>query len=265
MTQHRAAFTLVELSVVLAIVALIIGGVLTGKEMLYKAKVNKLGAEAVHLRTAMNQFKDKYGYLPGDFPNATQIWGRADGGSDVIANCTNPNTAPSTSKATCNGDGNGSIRGSSTLAENFRVWQHLSAAEMIAGQYAGTSGTSSNSSHALIGINVPAAALPNGGYFLYSWDNLVGNTSYFDADYKNALVLGANVANSYPFNALLTPADGFAMDTKYDDGIPSTGYIVSRKLANCNTSTTDATAKYNLTYKKAACSFIFKEGFADQK
>lgn len=265
MSHQRAAFTLVEISVVIAIIALLIGGVLTGKEMLYKAKVNKLGAEAVHYRTAMRQFKDKYNFWPGDFPNATQIWGRADGGTDVFANCTAPNATPSTGKATCNGDGNGAIRGAASLGENFRAWQHLSAAEMIAGKYTGVSANSADTVYAVIGSNVPAAALPNSGFWLYSWDVLVANSAYFDGEYRNVMVLGANVAASYPFNALLTPVEGFALDTKYDDGIPSSGQVVSRKLANCNTTTVDATAKYNLTYKKAACSFVFKEDFAGPK
>jgi prepilin-type N-terminal cleavage/methylation domain-containing protein len=59
-------FTLVELSIVLVIVALLVGGVVSGRQLVRNAEVQKTFGEAQGFAAAANTFRVKYGCLPGD-------------------------------------------------------------------------------------------------------------------------------------------------------------------------------------------------------
>jgi prepilin-type N-terminal cleavage/methylation domain-containing protein len=72
--KHEEGFTLVELSIVLVIIGLIIGGVLAGQDMIRAAEIRAQVAQLQEFDTAANTFRDKYGYLPGDLPgNGTTV------------------------------------------------------------------------------------------------------------------------------------------------------------------------------------------------
>ncbi len=66
--MKRSGFTLVELSIVLVIIGLLIGGVLKGKSMIENAKLKRVKADADGIVAATYGYQDKYGYLPGDDP-----------------------------------------------------------------------------------------------------------------------------------------------------------------------------------------------------
>ena len=63
-------FTLVELSIVLVIVGLIIGGILAAKSMINTSKMVKIISLAEQYKTAARNFRTTYNYWPGDYPNA---------------------------------------------------------------------------------------------------------------------------------------------------------------------------------------------------
>ena len=82
-------FTLVELSIVLVIIALLFVGILQGQSLIGQARSNDVVAIIDDLRNATTQFKQRYKYLPGDWPyTANEI----------------PNVVAATSVGT-NGDG----------------------------------------------------------------------------------------------------------------------------------------------------------------
>jgi type II secretory pathway pseudopilin PulG len=176
-TRNRA-FTLVELAIILVVVGLLAGGILQGQAMYRQQQLRNVLSEAKNFSVAMRQFQEKYAYLPGDFPTATEIWGRADGGLPLTANCSPINVA-SVGDATCNGDGNGIIENNNGAGagESLRFWQHLSAAKLIAGAYSGVA-VAGNIHASQAGVNVPASALANGAFSIYSWGPLVG-ASFF--------------------------------------------------------------------------------------
>ncbi|MDK9694224.1 MAG: prepilin-type N-terminal cleavage/methylation domain-containing protein [Sulfurimonas sp.] len=62
----RKGFTLVELSIVLVIVGLLIGGVLKGKEMIESTKIKKVKTDIDSIVAATYAYQDKKGVLPGD-------------------------------------------------------------------------------------------------------------------------------------------------------------------------------------------------------
>lgn len=65
MTQ-RKGFTLVELSIVLVIIGLLIGGVLKGQSMIENAKIKKVASDMDSLVAATYSYQDKFNALPGD-------------------------------------------------------------------------------------------------------------------------------------------------------------------------------------------------------
>ena len=67
--RTRKGFTLVELSIVLVIIGLLIGGVLKGKSMIDNAKVKRVKSDIDGIVAATYGYQDRYGYLPGDDTN----------------------------------------------------------------------------------------------------------------------------------------------------------------------------------------------------
>lgn len=66
--MRQRGFTLIEMSFVLVIIALIIGGVLVGARIINGAAVSDAIATIQDLRGAVTEFRNKYKYFPGDFP-----------------------------------------------------------------------------------------------------------------------------------------------------------------------------------------------------
>jgi prepilin-type N-terminal cleavage/methylation domain-containing protein len=130
----KRAFSLVELSIVLVILGLLVGGVLSGQSLIRAAQLRAITAEYSRYVTATQSFKDKYFALPGDMNNATSFWGAADGSTGLTAACFG---AAGTGTQTCNGDGSGTIYPTSASDESLRFWQHLARAGLIEGSYTG--------------------------------------------------------------------------------------------------------------------------------
>ena len=69
--RHSQGFTLVELSIVLIILTLLIGGILISSDAtLGRANVSALISKISDLSSATRSFKGRFGYYPGDIPNA---------------------------------------------------------------------------------------------------------------------------------------------------------------------------------------------------
>jgi len=113
MKNRQAGFTLVEIAIVMVIIGLLIGGVLKGQAMVQNAKVKRVVKQGDEIRAAVMSFYDKYGVYPGD-ENMAAI----PPGTDA------------------EGDGDGQIDNN---AERFEVFRDLQRAELISGNYNGTS------------------------------------------------------------------------------------------------------------------------------
>jgi prepilin-type N-terminal cleavage/methylation domain-containing protein len=73
-------FTLVELAMVVTIIALLLAGILKGQSLIGGAKAKDVISVISDLRIACAQFRDRYKYLPGDWPfTAGEIQGLSAG------------------------------------------------------------------------------------------------------------------------------------------------------------------------------------------
>jgi prepilin-type N-terminal cleavage/methylation domain-containing protein len=278
MPSKRAGFTLIEIAVVLVILGLLVGGILGGRALLHASEVNRVLTDANVYRTASEQFKTQYEYLPGDFPFATKIWGRADGGADLSANCADPFNNASVGAPTCNGNGNFLIdKASTTSNEPFRFWQQLQAAGYISGLYTGIADSLfPNSNYSMMstpGKNIPAGALSRSGYLVIS-DGVraVDDADYYAGDYRNMMVFGTHAPGTWPYDGALTPGEAYQLDKKVDDGMPGLGVVRNFPKTfydyfprTCVDAGTGTSATYVRTEATATCAIIFTDDFTESR
>ncbi|MBV8656533.1 MAG: prepilin-type N-terminal cleavage/methylation domain-containing protein [Burkholderiales bacterium] len=69
-SRRHNGFTLVELAIVLVIIGLLLGGALKGAAVIKNAQMQDLIQAVKDTQAAAIAFQQKYGYYPGDLPNA---------------------------------------------------------------------------------------------------------------------------------------------------------------------------------------------------
>lgn len=267
MHTRQHAFSLVELSIVIVIIGLIIGGVVAGRSLIRASEINAIGADVARVKQAVGMFREQYRYAPGDMANATVVWG------EIAPGCTD---ALATGQATCNGNGDGKIgllTGSmnvpATAYEVLRAWQHLSNAGLIDGKFTGGPSVAGQPVSGRIGVNMPAVAMTNASMQLLVFSTIaVGSPQLFQMDVTNEYLLygglrpdGVGVAG-YAGVPLVTPSEAESLDRKIDDGHPGSGRMYSLKGStslnpNCADSTDKDAARYNVTHTDIACSMLF--------
>lgn len=248
----KQGFSLVELSIVLVILGLLVGGVLTGQSLIKAAELRAITTEYDKYQAAMHTFRDKYFQLPGDMSNATSFWGAAHA---TPATC---RTTASTTTATCDGNADGavnSVDGGTTYSEQHRFWQHLANAGLLEGSYTGVAGAG-GINHVVPGTNAPRSKFTNAGWSAWWSPSIVsGDATYFEGSYGNLFVLGGSSTTASTNTAIFRPEDLWNVDTKMDDGKPGLGALRTVEAqTNCNTTAVAATAAYRLDYTSAACT-----------
>ncbi|MFM9890689.1 MAG: type II secretion system protein [Rickettsiales bacterium] len=246
----RHAFSLVELSIVLVILGLLTGGILSGQSLIRAAELRSVTTDFNRYQTSINTFRDKYFALPGDMTNATAFWGIAGGTTGNDNACYD---ATSTDAKTCNGNGDGQILGY-TLArinsEPNRAWQQLANAGLIEGQYNGQAGAV-----LIAGTTSPQGRISSSGYFLVyvAYTGSYGENFSSDSN-GNQLIFGVGGGAQFR-NPALKPEEAWNIDTKIDDGKPSTGVLQTDTFFGtaCYTGAYP-TAVYALTTSSIACN-----------
>lgn len=234
--NKQKGFSLIELSVTLAIIGLIIAAITSGSHLLQAARINKTISEITSYASAVNEFKLKYKTWPGDLPNAGSIWG----------------TKCDATPANCNGNGNEEITGLTT--ESLRAWQHLVLANMIVGEF---TGIDAGTSDFALDSNVPKSIIKEKYYFINS------NTIY-GVEGVNIQLVSSDSATS-PFGGAINPEDARVIDKKIDDSEASSGEIfVARSQSDAATANlcvddnwqTATSADYEMSDLTDSCRII---------
>ena len=259
--NRKSGFTLIELSIVLVIIGLIIGGVLTGQDLINAATIRAQISQIENYQTAVHTFELKYGYLPGDIPDPTAsafgfgarggLAGQGDGnglieGRDTLVGttCTDYyNTYPN-----CGGN---------QVGETTTFWVDLSTAGLIKGVFNRASPTSLNAG-ATTHINAnstpslsnyyPIAKISGNG-FVYVWSgfrrsnglpDVRHDVNYFAVDsifwVINSGNLTATIISHFTSATqpqfVITPTQAYNIDTKIDDGLPASGNVFAAAIGS---------------------------------
>ena len=257
--MYKLAFSLIELSIVLVVLGLLVGGVLTGRDLIKAAELRSVIKEVTYLQTSMYTFNEKYLAIPGDMKKATLFWG------DNPIYCSDTTIADGV-PGTCNGNGNGVVNdnsaGPNQKGESFMFWQHLSNAGIIEGSYTGLSGPESKFD-TIAGTNVLASKYGSG---CWGVDDEAGSSTYFDIpNIENILEIGTDgtlVGDGQDCDAaLFTPEEAWNIDAKTDDGKPGTGKVLAKYWDNAcadASSNTDFSADYRVSDQSIQCSLYIQ-------
>jgi len=206
--SNNAGFTLVELSVVLVIIGLIVGGIMTGTDLIKSSTIRAQIAQIQNYQAAINAFSDKYDNLPGDIPpevatpaGMTLRSGAAahgDGDSDVNAGC-------GTNELGC---------------ENILFWSDLSHEKLIKESFTAATDALLTADQSNIEEYVPRGKIKGVTVKVRYYWQITGNA--FALYNTVSYVAGASTANG----AALTPQQASEIDTKIDDGKGLTGSVL---------------------------------------
>jgi len=202
-TFKIARFPLVYILMLLVAAAFLAGSITIGVDLTHKSHIKALSSDVAHYESLVNQFQSTYNALPGDMNNASSYW----------ANCRHD-------IADCNGNGDGVISNSinDRTPETAQAWQHLALAGIISENYSGDL----ISGYYVPGENIPTAPYKDSGYVISN------NIAYHHASWNNTHHLKVGGTGGWRFEtAAVSLSDAMAIDHKMDDGIASTGTILS--------------------------------------
>lgn len=249
--SSEGGFTLVELSIVLVIIGLIVGGVLMGQDLIRAAETRATIAQLEKYNTAINTFKLKYGILAGDakYPGDTStLITTADNNGILSPTPGVPAAAPT-----------------SIAGEIVWFWEELSRAGFIDGKYSGLSTATILSASASTTnlANFPSTKSNRGGIIAYGMPDGI---NYYHIGLDNNSGTTIKTANN------LRPEEAFNIDKKVDDSNPYAGAVRAKggtvletipsttAGTGCVTAVESATttATYNLSNAGAACQLRVK-------
>jgi prepilin-type N-terminal cleavage/methylation domain-containing protein len=261
----RSGFTLIELSIVLVIIGLVVGGVLAGRELIKAAEIRGMVAQIEQYRTAVGTFKGKYGSLPGDISNAkaTAFGLGARLGTTGL------------------GDENGFIDACGNNASNAAAcgettffWRDLATANLIGDAFTAhtTFGALVSISGAQRALNWPPAKIGNNNFVAVATSRSPGGLAPVIINNNLFCVRGINsvdISSLYNISNRMTPHEVFLVDTKLDDGMPLTGttQYSDHTTALCSVAVggtcVDGAGNYNVAASgnPMLCGFVAKMMF----
>jgi prepilin-type N-terminal cleavage/methylation domain-containing protein len=254
--ESRNGFTLIELSIVLVIVGLIVGGILVGQDLIKAAETRAQISQIEKYNQAVDTFRSKFQAIPGDMAASTaNQFGFYTGGGCIGG-------------AAGYRDGNGLIDGWAGPnvvqggGETELFWVDISSAiagNLIEGSfpnsggqtivcYAGNSAVMNTTpGTSFIGNYLPTAKIGHGN-FIYVYE--INGFNW----YGLSAVTSDGCCGGFWSSPNIPVLQAYNIDKKIDDGLPSTGAVLATYLngnnivANAPNAATDTTTScYNTT------------------
>ncbi|MFO0388587.1 MAG: type II secretion system protein [Alphaproteobacteria bacterium] len=217
--KKQKGFTLIELSIVLVIIGLIVGGVLVGQDLIKAAEIRATVSQIEKLNASVNTFRTKYNGIPGDLAATTAsafgLFSTGMTGADGL------------------GDGDSLVEGAASAAVNLGdsivFWRHLSDTTLVEGSFGGQMATGGAANADLTSGTVQNYFLPakigRGNYFTVNQNS--GVNYYLISGFGSGNVVTA-ASGVTLYGTVLTPVESYNIDSKLDDGAPNTGIVLAR-------------------------------------
>jgi prepilin-type N-terminal cleavage/methylation domain-containing protein len=214
MHKLSLGFTLIELSIVLVIIGLIVGGVLVGKDLIHSAEIQRTIKQKTDYETAVNTFRNKFNSLPGDTSKAVDFGLGTVGGTGD------------------NGLGTGFVGDDRTqYMEIGNFWTHLYNAHLISDSFTPLSPADLGGVLYDHGPGVTSPKIAIGG------QSLQGRPAGWEPYYRqyvptntigwptHSFIITSMIFEDENGVGVLTPFDAYSLDAKIDDGLPLSGKV----------------------------------------
>jgi prepilin-type N-terminal cleavage/methylation domain-containing protein len=224
--SRQRGFTLIEMSIVLVIIGLIIGGILKGQEIVANARNKSTWNFAQAARAAANTYFDRYRAIPGDDPNAAaRLDARvAAGNGNSIVGAQNADSATF-------------IAVNAGAGEMLQYFNGLMAANLINGGSVNSATTATTFGP---GSPLPSAPISGAGmlvgYSIHAGTTGAAGTARSAHWYLIAKTPAAPIA-------AMSPREVANLDTQFDDGLGTAGAVRADE-ANTNCVASASTGLY---------------------
>lgn len=220
-------FTLIELSIVLIIIGLIVGGVLFGQDLIKASELRGTVGQKEKFDAAINTFRGKYGGLPADLSGYASFAGQL-----TVTGLTGGNGLGDGDNL-IEGIGGGATDNIGFVGEIKLFWKHMSEAALISDNTSliTTAGPETIATSAQ--GYLPPAKLGKGSYWYIA---NTGGLNYYAISGVSTLATATTM--DVISTDVISPNEAFQLDTKLDDGSPIAGIVMS--VASVTTMTTAA-------------------------
>ena len=241
--KKNAGFTLVELSIVLVIIGLLIGGILAAQSMIGSTKIQSQARQIQQYDIAMQNFQTNYNSIAGD----SNLFNSA--GNSTNTGC--PYSKGDGIVDSCSSSGTQNDVFDSTETESANVWLDLQNSGHLKDNTTYIAYTVANTNPNLIAAKaIPASKIGTKGSGIILTNEIssmyafAGQGYYLLANFSYGGIghqLNLGSASTDPITFALTGAEALAIDSKMDDGVGHTGNILT-------TEDTAADHSWNSTY-----------------
>ncbi len=267
--QGEKGFTLVELSIVMIIIGLLIGGILKGQELIANARLASTVSKIKAIDAAMNTFRDSYAALPGDITSP----------QTRLPNCLAGTMCAAVTAAALGNNQIGPLNSAgaaqANTSENIAAWTQLAATDLLGGIRNPASGSPVESGATVPSAEVPGqifigyqngvvrptatpgtGTVPRGGHYLLIHNGIAaaGATS----------TIATATTGAAAGTGSLTPGQASRIDAKLDDGAPNVGSVIAMGSVStgtppigCVSANTDA-ATYATAVTATSCGVYIR-------